>query len=409
MRSLHWFLALLAFFTVQHLELADGIPVTAILSVGVPLLLAAAKRMRLDRRALILFSCVVITSLASGNVNGGNVSFGSLAYLLVLTFPFVFVPVRNHPDLVSGRLNFLGGFNAFMIVCVLLGGLQVIAFDEFYSIRSVLPEQYLLEGFNTSNKWDVAGEFVSRSNGFFFLEPSFFSQFLALALLLELRARRRFGIIVVLSVGMLLSLSGTGFILLAAGTVAMAFRTSSLKRVSAMLAAPALLASAVIFWLPSLAARIDELNNEDMSGYWRFVMPFIYNFQSYSESLTAALLGVGPGVAKNNWDTMLMAYSSGFGKIFYENGVLGALPLILLYLRFCRVSVDEFWFSLSMLVFVLVINSGIQQPVVLLTMTILGCYAAPTAKAGLFERTTRRTDTRRWPERLLHRNSPIKI
>jgi hypothetical protein len=376
-----WFLFFVFLFASQHLEIVEGVPFTVLTFIALPLILLAIGRAKVDAELLRVFLFVALASLLSCVVNGGVSSYASVALLLLVTAPLTLVIVKTHRSRQSSGAQFLDGFRAFMIFCVALGGVQVLLGETFVSVRDLMPEDWLLGGFNTSNQMEFDSGFVYRSNGFFFLEPSFFSQYVALVLLLEMRNSRNLVVMSIMAVGLALSLSGTGFVLLAVGALAMALRTAKIKNFMLTLVPLILLVAAVVYFLPSLAARLSELNDEDTSGYWRFVLPFVYIYQSYSESITLALFGVGPGVAKLSIDTLLMAYSSGFGKMFYEYGILTTLPLIWLYYRFCKKSYGEAWFTLAVLVLVLIINCGVQQPVILATVFLLVMQASPRLRA----------------------------
>lgn len=371
---LNWFLLVLIFFTGQHLQIIDGISVIAPLSVLLPFVLMASGLLVVDRNLAVLFGIVAIASLASCVASGEMNTLPSAMLLLVLNASFVF---RRRGVLASTRGAAIGltrGFKAFMVLCVALGIMQVLPFNEFITVRDFLPEGWLLSGFNTSNRMDILGMSLYRSNGFFFLEPSFFSQYLAIAILLEMARGRNLFLIAVFSLGMLLSLSGTGFIVLGTGLVLMAVRSAKPKQMAATLAPLILMVVGIVYLLPSLAERLNELGDEDMSGYWRFVLPFVYIFQLYGDSLRGILFGVGPGVAKNSVDTALMAYSSGFGKMFYEFGILGSISLIHLHYRFCIRSFGDRWFAVTTIVFIYIVNCGIQEPATLLTIFMLAVF-----------------------------------
>jgi len=109
-------------------------------------------------------------------------------------------------------------------------------------------------------------------------------------------------------------------------------------------------------------------------------MPVLYVYDSYTNSLAGMLLGVGPGAAKNDVLTALMAYSSGIGKILFENGLLGGIPIIVIYHRFIMRTFRESWFSISVLFFVLIVNCGVQEPITLLAVMLFALFGAPRAE-----------------------------
>lgn len=372
-----WFIAFLFLFTVQHIKIADGIPVTAILLLGLAGWALHRRLVRLRRRLAGIYLAIVGTSVASFIINGGQSSFASMAYLLLLTTPFVLSIRPAAARALTTPGDFHEGFRRFMIVAILLGAVQMVMGGDFFSVRSLLPEDLLLEGFNTSNQMEVGSFYIYRSNGFFFLEPSFFSQYLAFAILFEMRTRRHLPTIALMLVGMAMSLSGSGFMLLTIGLFVMGLRARSSIAILYSLAPVLVAGIAIVYFLPSLADRVTELNDEDKSGYWRFVMPILYVYESYSSSVVSMLFGVGPGAAKNDVLTALMAYSSGIGKVLYENGLLGGVPIIMIYHRFIMESFGERWFSISMLFFILVVNCGVQEPMTLMVVLLFAWFGAP--------------------------------
>lgn len=385
MNTLGWFLAIVAFFTGQHLQIIEGVSAVAPLCVLLPFLLSAMGWLVIERDLVVLFGVVALASFASCIASGDPGTFSSAVLLLALNASCVFRRRSGLPSAGDAALRLTRAFKAFMVLCVALGAWQILPINDFITVRDFLPDQLLLSGFNTSNRMDVLGNSLYRANGFFFLEPSFFSQYLAIAILLEMARGRNLAFIGIMSIGMLLSLSGTGFILLGTGLGVMAVRTARPAQMLATLAPLALLVAAIVYFLPSLAERLNELGDEDMSGYWRFVLPFVYIFKLYSDSLQGVLFGVGPGVAKNSIDTMLMAYSSGFGKMFYEFGVVGSVLLMRLHYRFCKRNFGDRWFAAAMMVFIYVVNCGIQEPTTLLAMFMLAVFwidARSPSRAG---------------------------
>lgn len=391
MTATKWFFVLLFLFTTQHIKVVDGMPVTAVFFVFLLPITIATRLATIDRRLIALFIWAAVTSFYSYFLSGGEASIASVVYLLAMMVPFVLVTeVTGRAEIHISR-SFLSGFNSFMVLAAVLGVGQLALGDSFFSFRDLLPSDLRLEGFNTSNQVEFGGVFINRSNGFFFLEPSLFSQYLAFAILFEVRTTRNPARIALMSIGMVASFSGTGIVLLAIGLGLTAMSSRSAKDILVTVAPIVLLVAAIIYFLPSLAARITEVNDGDSSGYWRFGLPIVIMYNSYSTSLHNVLLGVGPGVAKNNLDTLLMAYSSGIGKILFENGILGSCGIVAMYYRFGMKSCHQLWLVLTLLVFILIINCGIQQPITLFTTFLLVFFAAPALRvAGRSRNPTRR-------------------
>lgn len=195
------------------------------------------------------------------------------------------------------------GFLAIIAVAGLLQfaaqfvGISIFAFSDF------LPASMLFEtGYNLKIGTGVG--LTLKSNGFFLVEPSVFSQIMALALIIEILAFRRIGYLVLSMAGLVLSLSGTGWIVLASFILAtgvgmgkrglvIAFGTLLIITVAMIL---------VVFLAPDIAAafaeRFDETARPGTSGFVRFVTPFWVLGDIMERDPVAAFLGIGAGVSE---------------------------------------------------------------------------------------------------------------
>jgi hypothetical protein len=88
------------------------------------------------------------------------------------------------------------------------------AYEDY--LKTFVPAQFLAQGYNTSFPMEY-GSSIVKANAFVFLEPSFLSQFLALALVVGVIVRVRSWQLLVLALGMASTLSGTGILLLVVG------------------------------------------------------------------------------------------------------------------------------------------------------------------------------------------------
>ncbi len=174
---------------------------------------------------------------------------------------------------------------------------------RLFTFRGIVPDSLLFEdGYNQIIPAGFGN--VYKSNGFFLLEPSIFSQFMALALMMELLVLRRLRMLVLFAAGMLLSIAGTGWIVLGAfvGTVAFSMRRGVLILLLT-LGLLAVLAAGVTLLAPevadSLSARLDEVTRPATSGHLRFITPFWLLDDVLRDEPGAALLGIGGGVSEH--------------------------------------------------------------------------------------------------------------
>ena len=171
---------------------------------------------------------------------------------------------------------------------------------RLFSFRGLVPASLLFEdGYNPQIPVGFGNLF--KSNGFFLLEPSVFSQFMAFGLILEVLVLRRTRVLALFAAGLMLSMAGTGWIVLASFVVSAAFSMGRRGILISLLtlALVGLLAGGAVVLAPDAAAaftsRLDEIVRPGTSGHLRFVTPFWLLDDVLSAEPSAALLGIGSG------------------------------------------------------------------------------------------------------------------
>jgi hypothetical protein len=351
---------------------------------------------RIDARSMAWWLALLLLAVLSLALNAGEsaVSWASSVFLAYLTAPFV-LAIRAPGEWRRRGVRFWLAFRLFMVSCALLGLGQVLLGEHIVSFRDLLPEAWRLEGYNTTNAVEY-GSSIYRANGFFFLEPSFFVQFLAVAILVELRTWRNPAVLALFSVAMISAFAGTGFMLLAVGLLVMAggaFRRLTRRELLLLLLPPAVLAVFVVYVFPDLLlARANEFTQENSSAYIRFVSPMLYIWDAYTSSALNVLLGVGPGVASSVRLADVMADFAGLAKMMFEYGLLGAFAITALYLRFSRKAGLVAWLGWPMLLVQFVLNNGIFTPVTLVLFILCALHGSPAAfEAAAAQRVRRRS------------------
>jgi hypothetical protein len=273
--------------------------------------------------------------------------------------------------------------------------MQLMLMDAFFSFRDIFPATFRVNGYNTTNAI-VYGGSVFRANGFLFYEPSFFSQFLGLAILVEMRTRRSPLALALFIAGMLASFSGTGLIMLGCGLLIVASRSFAVSKKEALIAFLPLLLIALIgiYVFPEFfISRLEEFVQENSSAYIRFVSPFIYVFLAYTSSFVSMLLGVGPGVAGSLRDAEMMADFPGIGKMLFEYGMLGVTVVSAIYLRYCKRANMVTWIRWPILLIQFLLNNGIFTPVTLTFLILIALFGSPTCLPEPLKRPKRRVPT----------------
>ena len=197
-------------------------------------------------------------------------------------------------------------------------------------LADVVPGQYLLGDYNTVTTIAYGSPTV-KSQAFVFLEPSFLSQYLALAVVVAVLLRAPVWQPLLLAAGMVTTFSGTGIVLLVAGAVLIVLR--SLRSLRPTLLATGALAVVVLLstpWAAPLTDRSQEASESTSSWSLRFVLPYQEVAAGIAEVPRRYLTGAGPGTAER----LLESDKQGAGlavvypvvpKLVFEYGLLAGL------------------------------------------------------------------------------------
>jgi hypothetical protein len=282
---------------------------------------------------------VLLGTLSTAMSPSPHVSVLSLGFLVVAQLPLVFrctasdIPYRR-------MLEFLSTFGC---VCALVGVFQflgqfVLGVDIAFFLDKHLPENVTVTGYNSLIPlyWSSP---VYKSNGVVFLEPSFFCQFLAIAVVAELLAGPRLLRLLALAAGLVCSYSGTGLTMLAL-LLPLYFLVHGHSRLFIFAAIVALI---LIFFgdalsLDAFTRRVSELSDVESSGWGRFLSMFrVLQKIVFANDLTF-FLGRGAGTVQENFRLFTFnAFDPTWGKIIYEYGLLGSLAYCRFFdLAFCK-------------------------------------------------------------------------
>lgn len=284
--------------------------------------------MIVDRTRLVLFLAFLAwSSLSLVLSDSDKLSPVSWFYLLAMQMAFVF-------RFADGRFDFrrtLSFTSKLGVACALIGITQFFAqfvvgkklafFFDFF-----VPYSLRMAGFNVliPITWDSE---ILKSNGVFFLEPSFYCQFLAIAFIVELVRRAnpiRLGII---GFAIVLSYSGTGLMTLA---LVVPFWVLANRRWDLValggLGGVLLMAQGDALNIQALLDRANEFNQTNSSGFGRFVTIWIVIDEFILRDTAAFIFGRGPGSVMEYFGALPHgAFDPTWGKIFYEYGMVGSL------------------------------------------------------------------------------------
>lgn len=295
--------------------------------------LLLAGRLVVHVKLLPLFLLAITGMTVSLLVSAETASIASFFYVLGIYVLYIFR--LRYSRGVFGRI--LDIFTNLMAICALLGIAQfflqfVLGTDLAFPLDTFSPDRLLLDGYNVIIPLEFESA-VMKSNGVFFLEPSFFSQFLALAVIIEFVRRQRFHRLLLYAAAMLVCYSGTGILLVA---VLLPSILAKGKNMGVLLALLGLICLAALAGSSSdihaLTDRIGEFSSTESSGFARFISPYFMIRDFLINSPVNLLFGMGPGAVvriENEASThAYLAHDATWIKLLLEYGVLAFILFI---------------------------------------------------------------------------------
>lgn len=312
-----------------------GIPPWAAAGFGIALpvtlfaliLAALCDQVRIDPRRFGLY-CFMLTALTLPQLlRGENFSETSLLMLAAVHFPYV-LALRNGHEYIEPVLKL------FLNIAVLLAALALAQYflqgylgvPLLYPLDNFLPTAFIVQGFNAQGVIHYGSDVV-RATGMFMLEPSFLTQFLAVAIIAEALTFSRLWRIALFGAGILAAHAGTGILILALClplVVIFHRRWDLLLYVGICVAV--FVAFGEAFNIERILVRTNELSDPNSSGFARFVGGFYLFDQMLWPDVSRALFGYGAGA--------FMEYTHLFRrevadmpvtKMVFEFGVVGAV------------------------------------------------------------------------------------
>lgn len=257
----------------------------------------------------------------------GTISPLSIALLFVIHIPYLF---QIRPGLLKQGIE-LEYFQKIMVALSLLGFcqyfLQYLVGTEFaFFFDYWLPPSFMRQAMNKLNYLQY-GVAHFKSNGIFFAEPSMFSQFQALALIIEFIYFKNVKRYLIFLAGIAVTFSGTGLMLLVLITPLYLIA----KKKFALLFFFAAVALSFPLWGPEVGLeltvkRIGEFGSERSSGYSRFIAPFKVLGDMLLSDPVNALFGYGAGsMMRTIQQYDLFVSSLTWSKLLFEYGLIGCL------------------------------------------------------------------------------------
>lgn len=298
------------------------------------MMLGLSGRLTVDPPRVILYAVGMAACLLTIFFKRDSFSFISLLMLLVVYFSYIF-SIRLYYD---QYLRILSSFQDIMLFCVWCGIAQfLIQFplspDFMFPFDMILPEQLFIPEFNLRIPITETLPY-EKSTGLWFLEPSHFSQFLAFAVIIELRHFNRPKRLILYLGSMALCFSGTGLILL---TLVGALLVVAQRRVGlivlAILGFLCILLFRDFFPFSVFFDRLSDFTNPLASGSGRFIAPYWVIADLIEEGRTHVLLwGLGPGQLKLIVEyTDYFVQDSSWFKLVVEYGYVAVMFFALFF------------------------------------------------------------------------------
>jgi len=252
-------------------------------------------------------------------------SAASVALLLALHLPYLLAPAgRAHdPEKV---------LDYFLDLVLLIAAAGIAQFAAQFSlgahwafpIENLMPQALVVERFNMQIPLEW-GSSTYKANGLVMLEPSFFSQLLAVAIVAELLRPLRWWRLALMILALVLSYSGTGLLVLALCLpLLMLGRLRAEIVFAAVLGAVVLAAFSDNLQLERIASRATEFTSSGSSGFERFVGGYHFFSQFLWDDPLRALLGFGPGSFSDFKPMARLPVSEmSLTKMVFEYGLLG--------------------------------------------------------------------------------------
>lgn len=323
-----------------------------IIGIGFLDIKTLATSIRINYPVIFLLAYIFINTYLLNN----NDNAGAIAQFVVLWIIFLFSYRKISVE------RFEKTVHLFQIVMNIMAAYGIY---EFFGRIFNLPfsdpwiEGAMIEGYNWYNAVHIGGMTVFRSNGVF-LEPSIFSQYLALNILLYLlkgreNTKNRMSEIIVNVIALLFSFSGTGLLLLMIGMLFFFISKGGAKKIEEIIKRNKLwviffgftgigiFLSPVGRYLLSRLSEFDPSNIQSISAYIRFIGPFNIVREIWK---TDALLGIGIGKSQDFIDLYTLsgnrsasasrACSMIFPRYAAELGIIGFILLVLVYKVFFK-------------------------------------------------------------------------
>ena len=308
-----------------------GISISLFLLPVVAFLGFASRALGIDATRLAIFLLLTGALSVISLFGATEFSVSSLAMFTVVHLPFVFGARPTPGTAAPAATSIYSTFLNLALVLAWCGIAQfflqsVIDARFLFPIENFFPSSLVVQHFNSQGIVEYGSQ-TYRANGVFLPEPSFFSQLMGIAIVLELCLRGRWHRLAIYGAALLSAAAGTGLLILA-----ICVPLLILKRARWDLLLLAAVAIAVVGALGDssyaghLASRAGEFNANGSSAFARFIGGFYLFDQFLWNDPWRTLFGFGAGsfselASHSHYSVAEMPLF----KMILEFGLVGAL------------------------------------------------------------------------------------
>jgi len=376
---------------------ATGVSVNLIITLSVIGFLLLRGQLSVDPvRATVLLMFIAYALLGTA-FNGDRASWSSTLLVIAMYVPFAFM-LRSLDTFFQDCLR---AFQTMTLVCAILGIAQfflqfVISSKLLFTFQDFLPSWTLLDGFANLLPISYLSP-LNRSNGFVMVEPSVFSQYIAVAVIIEMLYFQVKWRLAVYGAALLFSYSGTGlviFVLLPA--IMLQRRSYATIAVVTLFVVIAMLTSDL--WHADVTAqRVTEIGSNSSSAYARYFAPadligryLIFNPQGL-------VFGLGPGAIREYIIQMpYETHDPAWAKVLVEYGLIGSALFWTMFILAVFANSPSIWLSTALAIGFLSFGGEFLDPrfqSLMLVFCVLPKRAAfaalrPTRSLGIVENAT---------------------
>jgi hypothetical protein len=302
------------------------------ISIALPIMMLAlafgalSNYVRIEPRRCAFFCIMLATLLLPQLLQAGEFSVTSLLMLTAVHLPYVLVVTGGH-ERAQQVLSFFLHIAALLACCAIAQYFLQTFIDPtlLFPIDNLVPDAFVVQGFNGQGTIHY-GSTLYRANGVFMLEPSFLTQFLAVAIVAEAALSKRLLRLTLYAVGILVAHAGTGIMILLVclPLVIIVHRRWQLLALG-VVGLIVLMAFGDALQLDLITNRANEFSDPNSSGFARFVGGFYMFDQMLWPEPARALFGYGAGAFMDYAHLFYGEVSDmPLTKMLFEFGIVGA-------------------------------------------------------------------------------------